>query len=167
MADRVPRRPPSGVSGPLVVGVIPNQHPEVMLEARALSDAMNRPLIFAYVEPNSYLVEWDLKSDIEYLSLHPKEFDEDISADVVLILANIWRAMEGAALPWRFRVLAGDPARALARLARESRASMIVVGTREPGAGPLLSEFLGGSTAAHLTEQQPLPVLVVPVVGTG
>jgi nucleotide-binding universal stress UspA family protein len=167
VADRVPRRPPGGVSGPLVVGVIPNQHPEVVLEARALSDALNRPIIFAYVEPNSYLVEWDLKSDIEYLSLHPREIDEDMSADVVLILATLWRAMEDAALPWRFRVLAGDPARALARLARESRASMIIVGTREPGAGPLLSEFLGGSTAAHLTEQQSLPVLVVPTVEIG
>ncbi|WP_345152604.1 universal stress protein [Arthrobacter ginkgonis] len=150
-----------------MVGIIPNQHPEVVMEARALSDALNRPIIFAYVEPNSYLVEWDLKSDIEYLSLHPQEIDEDISADVALILATLWRAMEGAALPWRFRVLAGDPAKALARLAREARASMIVVGTREPGVGPLLSEFLGGSTAAHLTEQQLLPVLVVPVVAIG
>ena len=167
MANRAPRRPPAGVSGPLVVGVVPNQHPEVVLEARALSDALGRPIIFAYVEPNSYLVEWDLKSDIEYLSLHPKEIDEDISADVALILADLWRAMEGAALPWRFRALAGDPAKALARLARESRASMIIVGTREPGPGPLLSEFLGGSTAAHLADQQSLPVLVVPAVAPG
>jgi nucleotide-binding universal stress UspA family protein len=167
VADRMPRRSLAAVSGPLVVGVIPNQHPEVVLEARALSDALNRPIIFAYVEPNSYLVEWDLKSDIEYLSLHPKEIDEDISADVALILATLWKVMEGAALPWRFRVLAGDPAQALARLARESRASMIIVGTREPGPGPLLSEFLGGSTAAHLTERQALPVLVVPGVETG
>ena len=167
MADGMPRRPRAGVSGPLVVGVIPNQHPEVVLEARALSDALNRPIVFAYVEPNSYLVEWDLKSDIEYLSLHPREIDEDISADVALILATLWKMMDGAALPWRFRVLAGDPAKALARLARETRASMIVVGTREPGAGPLLAEFLGGSTAAHLAGQQPLPVLVVPAVEAG
>ena len=167
MADLVPRRPARGVSGPLVVGVIPNQHPEVVLEARALSDALGRPIAFAYVEPTSYLIEWDLKSDIEYQSLHPNRVDEDISADVMLILANLRTVMEGARLPWNLRVLAGDPAKALARLARELRASMIIVGTREPGVGPMVSEFLGGSTAAHLTDQQALPVLVVPVVQSG
>ncbi|WP_308655500.1 universal stress protein [Zafaria cholistanensis] len=166
MADRVPPEPVRRVPGPLVVGVIPNQHPEVVLEARALSQALGRPIIFAYVEPGSYLVEWNMEPDTEYLSLHPREMDGDIGADVALILANLWKAMEDAELPWRLRVLAGDPARALARLARESRASMIIVGTREPGVGPMVSEFLGGSTAAHLAEQQTLPVLVVPVAAT-
>jgi len=164
VADAVPRRFPGGVSGPLVVGVVPNQHPEVVLEARALSEALDRPLVFAYVEPNSYLIEWDLKSDIGYQSLHPGELDEDISADVVLILAALRRAMNGSTQPWRLRVLAGDPAKALARLAAQVRASLIVVGTREPGVGPMVSEFLGGSTAAHLADQQSRPVLVVPVV---
>jgi nucleotide-binding universal stress UspA family protein len=63
---------------------------------------------------------------------------------------------------WTLRMLAGDPARALARLAAETNAPMIVVGTSERGFSHRLSEALNGSVGAWLSHHQSRPVLVVP-----
>ncbi|MCY1379677.1 Universal stress protein family protein [compost metagenome] len=63
---------------------------------------------------------------------------------------------------WTLRILSGDPARALGRVAAEANASMIIVGTPERGLGHRLSAALNGSVAAWLTHHQDRPVLVVP-----
>lgn len=149
--------------GPLIVGVIPNQHPEVIAQASLLARQLDRAIIYAYVEPNSYLTEWNLKEDIRDQSLHPRDVDEDMTADAVEILADIETQMSGSSTPdWSLRILAGEVWKALARLASETQASMIIVGTREPTLGAHVSQLLNGATASHLTVHQHLPVLVVP-----
>ena len=65
-------------------------------------------------------------------------------------------------MDWTLRTLAGDPARALARLAAETNAPMIIVGTSERGLSHRLSEALNGSVGAWLSHHQSRPVLVVP-----
>jgi len=59
------------------------------------------------------------------------------------------------------RVLAGDPAKALARVAADTHAVMIVRSSNGPAAG--LKAALHGSTASFLMHHQLVPILVVPV----
>ena len=148
--------------GPLIVGVIPKQHPEVIAQASVLARQLDRAIIYAYVEPNSYLTEWNLKEDIRDQSLHPRDVDEDMTADAMEILSNIETQMSDSTATWSLRILAGEIWKALARLASETQASMIIVGTREPTFGAHVSQMLNGATASHLTVHQHLPVLVVP-----
>lgn len=148
--------------GPLIVGVIPKQHPEVIAQASVLAQQLDRAIIYAYVEPNSYLTEWNLKEDIRDQSLHPLSVDEDMTADATEILSHIEALMAGGTATWTLRILAGETWKALARLASEADASMIIVGTREPTFGAHVSQLLNGATASHLTMHQHLPVLVVP-----
>jgi len=76
---------------------------------------------------------------------------------------RLQEALDGSGLRWSFVTLAGDPARALGRLAESADASVIVVGTRERGLGARFEELLVGSVAVHLTHRQHRPVLVVPL----
>lgn len=125
--------PDVGGLGPIVAGVLPSQPRRVVLEARTLAEALGAPLVFAYVEINSNLVEWELKDDIRGNSLHPREIDDDMVEDVRDILRILDSAMAVTKIPWSVRVLAGDPGKALARLGNELHARMIVVGTRHQG----------------------------------
>lgn len=149
--------------GPLIVGVIPKQHPEVIAQASVLAQQLDRAIIYAYVEPNSYLTEWNLKENIRELSLHPGDVDEDMTANAMLILSQIETQMSDSTAKWSLRILAGEVWKALARLASEADASMIIVGTREPTLGAHVSQLLNGATASHLTFHQHRPVLVVPI----
>lgn len=160
---------PERFSGPppLVVGVMPNQHPEVLLTAAALAAKLAAPLVCAYVDEASYLVEWDPARSAHRLSLHPDKDDDDIRAVTNGLKRTIQEAVQdaavgGARVDWTLRTLAGDPARALGRLAAESNAPMIIVGTSERGLAHRISEALNGSVGAWLSHHQSRPVLVVP-----
>ena len=158
---------PERFSGPppLVVGVMPDQHPEVLRTATQLAARLSAPLLCAYVDEASYLVEWDPARSAHRLSLHPDKDDDDVRAVTLEMRAVIEDAVGASAEPsinWTLRTLAGDPARALARLAAETNAPMIVVGTSEKGLAHRISEALNGSVAAWLSHHQSRPVLVVP-----
>ncbi|WP_458108117.1 universal stress protein [Arthrobacter sp. R3-55] len=147
---------------PLVVGVLPDQHVEVLQTARTLAERLGVPLVCAYVDEASYLVEWDPSREAHRMSLHPEKDDVDVEAvrdDLGKVIAE---AMDGGTAEWTLRLLAGDPARALGRLASDINASMIIVGTPEPGLGHRISEALNGSVAAWLSHHQRRPVLIVP-----
>ncbi len=120
----------SGRIPPLVVGVLPDQHVEVLQTARTLAEQMGVPLVCAYVDEASYLVEWDPPSrETHRMSLHPEKDDEDVAAVRGDLGKAIAEAMDGGTADWTLRLLAGDPARALGRLASDIDASMIIVGT--------------------------------------
>lgn len=153
--------PPNG-QPPLVVGVLPGQHPEVLTTAVALAGKLDAPLICSYVDEASYLVEWDPARSAHRLSLHPDADDAEIRSVTEELQAKVAAACEGNGVTWTMRILAGDPARALGRLAAEAQATMIVVGTSERGLVHRISEVLNGSVAAWLTHHQDHPVLVVP-----
>jgi nucleotide-binding universal stress UspA family protein len=155
--------PNVGGMGPIVVGVLPKQPRRVVLEARTLAEALGSPLVFAYVEINSYLVEWELKEDIRGNALPPRVIDEDMTEDARDMLRILDSDMAGTKIEWSLRVLAGDPGKTLARLGNELHARMIVVGTRHKGVGARVSELLNGTTAHHVIAHQQLPVVVVPV----
>ncbi len=153
-----------GFSGriPLVVGVLPDQHVEVLQTARTLAEQLGVPLVCAYVDEASYLVEWDPSRETHRMSLHPEKDDEDVAAVRGDLSKAIAETMDGGTTDWTLRLLAGDPARALGRLASDIDASMIIVGSPEPGLGHRISEALNGSVAAWLSHHQRRPVLIVP-----
>lgn len=64
---------------------------------------------------------------------------------------------------WVLRILAGDPSKALARVAEEVDAPLIVVGTHQAGFGHAMEEWLSGSVAVQLTRAQHRSVVVVPI----
>jgi nucleotide-binding universal stress UspA family protein len=156
---------PERFSGPppLVVGVMPGQHPEVLKTAATLAQQLAAPLLCAYVDEASYLVEWDPARSAHRLSLHPDKDDEDIRSVTEGLKSVIGSAVRpGPPTEWTLRTLAGDPARALGRLAAEVNAPMIIVGTAERGLGHRIAEALNGSVGDWLSHHQSRPVLVVP-----
>ncbi len=147
---------------PLVAGVLPGQHPEVLERAAALARGLAAPLICAFVDEASYLADWDPARSAHRLSLHPDAEAEKIRAVTEELGSTVAAACEGMGVDWSLRTLAGDPARALGRLAAECNAAMIIVGTPEAGLGHRISEALNGSVAAWLSHHQQQPVLIVP-----
>ena len=157
--------PAESISGPppLVVGVLPGQSPQVLHTAAALAAHLAAPLICAYVDEASYLVEWDPARSAHRLSLHPETDNAEIKAATQELRSAIGAVCDGLGINWALRTLAGDPARALGRLAADTGAAMIIVGTPEPGLGHRISAALNGSVAAWLSHHQDHPVLIVPV----
>lgn len=153
-----------GFSGPspLVVGVLPGQHPEVLTTAVDLAEKLALPLLCAYVDEASYLVEWDPARSAHRLSSYPDADDAEIRAETEDLRSVVAAECEGKDVSWSLRVLTGDPARALGRFAAESHAYLIIVGTKEHGLVHRISEALNGSVAAWLSRHQERPVLVVP-----
>jgi nucleotide-binding universal stress UspA family protein len=152
------------ISGPapLVVGVLPGQHPEVLETAASLAKGLGVPMICAHVDEASYLVEWDPARSAHRLSLHPDTDDAEIRAVTEGLRSAVEAACAGQGIEWSLRTLAGDPARAIGRLAAEAGAGMIIVGTPERGLGHRIAAALNGSVAAWLSHHQERPVLIVP-----
>ena len=151
---------------PLLVGVVPGQHAEVLATAASLAGRLGVQLRCAYVDEASYVVEWDPARSAHRLSPHPDADDADMAA----LTAGLKEAIEGAVSgidgvappPWSLQTLMGDAARALGRQAAELGAAMIIVGTSERGLAHRISEALNGSVGAWLSRHQDRPVLVVP-----
>ncbi len=147
---------------PLVVGVLPEQHTQVLRVARDMALQMDAPVVFAYVDEASYLVEWDPSKETHRLSLHPEKEENSISAVRSELRELITAEFGSQAVDWTLRMLAGDPARALGRLAAEVHATMIIVGTPARSLVHRISEALNGSVASWLSHHQNRPVLIVP-----
>lgn len=64
---------------------------------------------------------------------------------------------------WAYQLGRGDPAAAIASVATEQQARMIVVGTRGAGFSAALQHLLGATRSVpHALERAGIPVLVVP-----
>lgn len=151
---------------PLLVGIMPKQHPEVLQTAATLAARLGTTLVCAYVDEASYLVEWDPARSAHRLS-RDADADDDMLSLTNELKAQVQAAVDklasdGASLDWSFRTLTGDPARALRQVAAELDAPIIIVGTSERGFSHRLSEALNGSVGAWLSHHQSRPVLVVP-----
>lgn len=150
---------------PLLVGIMPKQHPEVIQTAAVLAARLGAPLVCAYVDEASYLVEWDPARSAHRLSRHPDADDDMLELATELkaeVQATVDKLPGGSPPEWSFRTLTGDAARALGQLAAEVDAPMIIVGTSERGLSHRLSEALGGSVGSWLSHHQSRPVLLVP-----
>lgn len=153
---------PRKISGPVLMGVVPGQPLAVAHRAAELAYSLNVKLVCAYVDVTTYLAE-EPDGREEARPIDPDGIDDDIEGIGASIAGHLREAFDGTGIDWSFVTLAGDPARALGRLAESADASVIVVGTRERGLGARVEELLVGSVAVHLTHRQHRPVLVVPL----
>ncbi|MCB5292417.1 universal stress protein [Arthrobacter sp. SO3] len=153
---------PRKITGPVLMGVVPGQPLAVAHRAAELAFSLNVDLVCAYVDVTTYLTE-EPDGRVEALPIDPDGIDDDIEGISAGIKDRLQEALDGSGVRWSFVTLAGEPARALGRLAESADASVIVVGTRERGLGARLEELLVGTVAVHLTHRQHRPVLVVPL----
>ncbi|MDJ0314847.1 universal stress protein [Arthrobacter sp. H35-D1] len=151
--------------GAVVVGLQPGQDPAVLACAADLAAATGAELVGAYVDPGSYLIEWDPRGNVLDQSMEHALDPDDEAASALRELRPLFvAAAEGRGLRCRLQVLGGDPASALGRLAQAVSAAAIVVGARHPGLLAGVNEVLAGSVVRKLLATQHLPVLAVPRV---
>jgi nucleotide-binding universal stress UspA family protein len=145
----------------ILVGVTPHQPEIVIKHAAKLSRKLGARLLAAFVDTGQMamfegadgtLMSMPLDPDVE----EPTPFPDDLKM-------RLSRAVEPCGIEVDFRRPLGEPSIALAELAEQEQAYMIVVGTRRPGIKAGIAEFFGGSVAAHLTHRQPRPVIVIPL----
>lgn len=158
-----PDVPENFAQGAVVVGLLPEQDPAVLSYAVGMAAAMRAELVGAHVDPGSYLIEWDPSGNVLGKSLERALDPDDEAASAVRelgpLLAEAARARNVSS---SIRVLGGDPAMALGRLAQAVQASIIVVGARRPGLLAGVNEALTGSVVRKLLATQTIPVLAIP-----
>lgn len=146
----------------IVVGVVPDQPPGVLHAAVDFAERFRARLTCAHVDSSRYPVEHHPDGTVRSAPLDP-DTPDDGTDGLQAELATAVGQVLGDRRPWELRMLAGDPATELARLADALDAAMIVVGTREAGMRSSLHEFFTGSVAVQLAHRQHRPVVVVPL----
>ena len=147
--------------GPIVLGVGWNCPEPLIRAAAGLAAALELHLVCAFVDPASYLTEWEPEGLRTALSLDPNVNEEaDYPASQLQRVLELLLGQPGET--WSFRVLNGDVPKALSRLAENTGASLIVVGGDKPGSVAWVDRIIEGSVSATLVHHQQRPVLVVP-----
>ncbi|QHC60160.1 universal stress protein [Rathayibacter sp. VKM Ac-2760] len=156
-------------SGPVLVGVVDGQRPEVVRTAAQLASGLGVPLLLLTVAADPYLVGdyVDPMTGGIPVGLVPRRADGSGPAEPEGLRASLEELLAGSGVEWTLRSTQGEPALALTDVAEEVDARMIVVGTRDSGVLASIAEFLSGSVAVHLAHRQHRPVLVVPLADAG
>ncbi|GAA3755024.1 hypothetical protein GCM10022240_05040 [Microbacterium kribbense] len=147
----------------ILVGVQAGLPDAVLLEAARLAHDLNAELVCAHVDLSRYTIGEHLDGSVMTRSIDPDLPDEREGEFDASLAGHIDDVLSGTGIDWTGRELAGDPGRALGRLAESVSARYIVVGTREATMRETLREFFQGSVASHLAHRQRRPVLVVPL----
>ncbi|MDQ0075636.1 nucleotide-binding universal stress UspA family protein [Arthrobacter oryzae] len=129
--------------------------------AAELADALGAHLVCAFVDPASYLTEWEPEGQRAALSLEPI-INEEADFPSQELQRKLEAILGQPGETWSFRVLNGDVSKALSRLAESTSASLLVVGAGRPGSLAWVDRLLEGSVSASLMHSQQRPVLVVP-----
>lgn len=147
--------------GPILLGVGWEFPEHVVRTAADLATALGRHLVCAFVDPASYLTEWEAKDARTAHSLDPVVNDEaEFPSEHLLLRLQAILGQPGE--NWSFRVLNGDVAKALARLADSLGAPLVIVGAGRPGALAWIDRQLEGPVAKALISHRARPVLVIP-----
>ena len=147
--------------GPIVLGVGWDFSEHLIRTAAELAAALGQHLACAFVDPASYLTEWEPEGQRTALSLDPIG-DEEADFPSMQVQRNLESILGQPGEAWSFRVLNGDVSKALSRLAENTGASLLVVGADRPGSLAWVDRLLEGSVSASLIHHQHRPVLIVP-----
>jgi len=151
------------LAGPVVLGVAWELSGHVIRVGAGLAARLNAHLICAFVDPASYLTEWDPAGSRTSASLDPA-----VKNETDFPSGHVREGLQDILGPpgeeWTFRVLNGAVAQALGRLADSTDASMLIVGGQRPGRLAAMERMLEGSVSAELARLQSRPVLIVPVL---
>lgn len=150
--------------GPVVLGVDWRFSEQLVRTAAELAGALGQHLVCAFVDPASYLTEWEADGQRTALSLDPV-INEEAEFPSGQLLRRLESVLGDPGESWSFRVLNGDVAKALGRLAESTGASMLIVGAAKPGIRAMMDRILEGSVSAALIDGQKRPVLIVPALG--
>lgn len=147
----------------VVVGVIPGQAARVVQHAAALAGALGANLVCVWSDTARTLVATHDDGSLESTPLDPDHVDagETVPADGELA-TEVAEHLSGYDGPWRSVYAVGEPTHALATVAHQHDAWMILVGSRRAGLGGWMNHLVGGSTAGRLAHTQPIPVTIVP-----
>ena len=148
-------------AGPIVLGVGWRFSEHLIRTASGLATALGQHLVCAFVDPASYLTEWEPEGQRTALSLDPI-VNEEAEFPSGQLQRNLEAVLGQPGETWSFRVLNGDVSKALIRLAENTDASLLVVGADRPGSLAWADRLLEGSVSASLIHNQHRPVLVVP-----
>ncbi|HEY7795730.1 MAG TPA: universal stress protein [Gaiellaceae bacterium] len=152
--QRLPAAEPGGGSlGPILCGVDGGeQSRNVLACAGTLAAALGVELVLSHVAP---IPNWPGTSAVPGATEELRRVErEDAEAVLDELLAS-----PPVQVPTRRRVAFGDPAGALADLAREEGAGLTVIGTRKRG---LVAAAVLGSVSAELVACSPTAVVVIP-----
>lgn len=147
--------------GPVVLGTGWGFSERLVRKAASLAASLGMHLVCAFVDPATYLTEWEPDEARAAHSLDPA-INEEAHFPSVQLLRRLESALGPPGQRWSFRVLNGDPAKALSRLAASTGASLIIVGGPRPKITARIGRVLEGSVSAQLTRYQKCPVLVIP-----
>lgn len=152
--------PRPAASGPVIAGVVPGQSSRVVREAARYAALAHAELLVVHVDTTRFMAFEDPDGYVHSTTADIAGAAAKAALDDVRAAAE--KVLAGHDVTWSARQEIGDPALALIRLADETGASLLVVGTRKRGIGESVREFLTGSVAARLSHRQRRPVLVVP-----
>lgn len=145
----------------LLVGVEPGQSPSVLEAVIGLAGPTNAKILCVYVDSGRFVTErlptGEIVQDATFDG--EEQIPEDFSPELA---AQLSASFEGHDVRWEARAVAGDPAKALARVAEQLDVQLIAIGTRRPGIRSRMEELMDGSIAVALSHKQTRPVLVVP-----
>lgn len=147
--------------GPIVLGVEWRPSEGLVRTAADLAGALGQHLVCAFVDPASYLTEWEQDGTRTAQSLDPAVNDETDYPSRQL-QQNLEAILGQPGENWSFRVLNGDVPKALARLAESAGASLLIVGAGRPGVLAWMDRRLEGSVSTSLVSHGKWPVLIVP-----
>ncbi|MEO5316773.1 universal stress protein [Pseudarthrobacter sp. CC12] len=147
--------------GPVVLGVGWSFSERLIRTAAGLAAALGQHLVCAFVDPASYLTEWEPEGQRTALSLDPT-INEEAEFPSRQLQRKLESILGQPGETWSLRVLNGDVPKALSRLAENTDASLLVVGADRTGPLARLDRFLEGSVSGSLIHNQHRPVLVVP-----
>ena len=154
----MPHPPP-----PVVVGITAGQPDAVVLAAAEVAAQFGAELICASVDPSRYVLEERPDGSMTSASFDPDSLETAEAEFDPGLREQIERVLHGRPVVWSTRALAGEPAKALGRLAGTVRAIMIIVGSREPTVRHTLRSFFVGSVAVRLAHGQQRPVVIIPL----
>ena len=150
--------------GPVVLGVAWEPSDSLIRAGASFAARLDAHLICAFVDPASYLTEWEPAVSRTSASLDPAVNNEtDFPSGHVRDLLQAILGPPGE--EWSFRVLNGAVAQALGRLAASTDASLVIVGGQRPGRLHAVERMLEGSVEAELAGLRHRPVLVIPPPG--
>lgn len=147
--------------GPVVLGTAWDFPEHLARTAAGLAAGLGLHLVCAFVDPASYLTEWEPAESRTAASLDPA-VNPEAAFPAQHVLARLESILGPPGRDWSFRVLNGDVAQALARMATNADAPLLIVGGPRPGSVARVGRLLEGSVSSALIRAQTAPVLVVP-----
>lgn len=144
----------------IVVGFSVDAADTVARVAADLAQRLGAELVFAAVDETRHTTTDRDGNPVEAPN-DPDDAD-DVPFPAHSVETRLQQVLPGEIPRWTLRVVTGDPASALAQVADDLEAALIVVGASGHGVTDRVRDLVTGSVADHLIRNQRRPVLVVP-----